>query len=61
MWSIVVTPGLMVGGSDSKHYGKAAKIHIDSTHFHFNSELDGLHGINEKINKEILLMAYDHI
>ena len=50
---IVVTPGLMVGGSDSKHYGKAAKNSYRFNPFPIsNSELEGLHGINEKINKE---------
>ena len=50
---IVVTPGLMVGGSDSKHYGKAAKNSYRFNPFPIsNSELDGLHGINEKINKK---------
>tara|TARA_B100002019_G_scaffold131895_1_gene113372 strand:- start:5 stop:1468 length:1464 start_codon:yes stop_codon:yes gene_type:complete len=50
---IVVTPGLMVGGSDSKHYGKAAKNSYRFNPFPIsNSELDGLHGINEKIKKE---------
>ena len=50
---IIVTPGLMVGGSDSKHYGKAAKNSYRFNPFPIsNSELDGLHGINEKINKE---------
>ena len=49
---IIVTPGLMVGGSDSKHYGKAAKNSYRFNPFPIsNSELDGLHGINEKINK----------
>ena len=50
---IIVTPGLMVGGSDSKHYGKVAKNSYRFNPFPIsNSELDGLHGINEKINKE---------
>ena len=50
---IVVTPGLMAGGSDSKHYGKAAKNSYRFNPFTIsNSELDGLHGINEKINKK---------
>ena len=50
---IIVAPGLMVGGSDSKHYAKAS---INS--FRFNpfplsaGELSGLHGIDEKIRKE---------
>ena len=49
---IIVTPGLMVGGSDSKHYGKAAKNSYRFNPFPIsNSELDGLHGINEKINQ----------
>jgi carboxypeptidase PM20D1 len=49
---IIVTPGLMVGGSDSKHYGKAAKNSYRFNPFPIsNSELDSLHGINEKINQ----------
>jgi carboxypeptidase PM20D1 len=53
---IIVAPGLMVGGSDSKHYEKAAK-----NSFRFNpfplaaDELSGLHGINERIKKEDFL------
>lgn len=50
---IIVVPGLMVGGSDSKHYAKVAK-----NSFRFNpfplaaEELSGLHGIDERIRKE---------
>ena len=53
---IIVAPGLMVGGSDSKHYGKAAK-----NSFRFNpfplaaEELSGLHGIDERIKKDDFL------
>lgn len=55
---IIVAPGLMVGGSDSKHYAKAS---INS--FRFNpfplsaGELSGLHGIDEKIRKEDFLQG----
>ena len=47
---IVVSPGLMVAGSDSKHYAKAA-----DNAFRFNpmvvtqEDLTGFHGTNEKI------------
>ena len=47
---IIVAPGLMVGGSDSRHYGK-----VVGNAFRFNpmivnsSDLTGFHGTNEKI------------
>ena len=47
---IIVAPGLMVGGSDFRHYGKLA-----GNAFRFNliivssSDLTGFHGTNEKI------------
>ena len=53
---IIVAPGLMVGGSDSKHYGKAAK-----NSFRFNpfplaaNELSAIHGIDERIKKDDFL------
>jgi carboxypeptidase PM20D1 len=46
----------MVGGSDSKHYGKAAK-----NSFRFNpfplaaNELSAIHGIDERIKKDDFL------
>ncbi|MCB1645165.1 MAG: M20 family peptidase [Pseudomonadales bacterium] len=49
--SIVVTPGLMVAGSDTRHYGKVA-----DNAFRFNplvvtqADLTGFHGTNEKIS-----------
>ncbi|TNF90672.1 MAG: M20/M25/M40 family metallo-hydrolase [Gammaproteobacteria bacterium] len=52
---IVVVPGLMVAGSDSKHYAKAA-----DNAFRFNpmvvtqEDLTGFHGTNEKISVENL-------
>jgi carboxypeptidase PM20D1 len=48
---IVITPGLMIAGSDSRHYGKVA-----DNAFRFNpltvssSDLTGFHGTNEKIS-----------
>ena len=48
---VVVTPGLMIAGSDSRHYGKVA-----DDAFRFNpftltqAELTGFHGTNEKIS-----------
>jgi carboxypeptidase PM20D1 len=47
---VIVAPGLMVSGSDSRHYGKVA-----DNAFRFNpmivssSDLTGFHGTNEKI------------
>ena len=47
---VVVTPGLMIAGSDSRHYGKVA-----DNAFRFNpmkvsqNDLTGFHGTNEKI------------
>ena len=53
---IIVAPGLMVGGSDSKHYGKAAKHSYRFNPFPLSaSELSGLHGIDERIKKEDFL------
>ena len=53
---IIVAPGLMVGGSDSKHYGKAAKNSYRFNPFPLSaSELSGLHGIDERIKKEDFL------
>jgi carboxypeptidase PM20D1 len=48
---IVVVPGLMIAGSDSRHYGKVA-----DNAFRFNpmvvtqDDLTGFHGTNEKIS-----------
>lgn len=48
--AIVVTPGLMIAGSDTRHYGKVA-----DNAFRFNpmmvsqDDLTGFHGTNEKI------------
>jgi carboxypeptidase PM20D1 len=48
---VVVTPGLMIAGSDSRHYGKVA-----DNAFRFNpmtvtqEDLTGFHGTNEKIS-----------
>ena len=53
---VIVAPGLMVGGSDSKHYGKAAKNSYRFNPFPLSSnELNGLHGIDEKIMKKDFL------
>ena len=50
---IIVAPGLMVGGSDSKHYAKAAKNSFRFNPFPISAdELTSLHGIDEKIKKE---------
>lgn len=52
---VVVTPGLMIAGSDSRHYGKVA-----DNAFRFNpmvvsqDDLTGFHGTNEKISVENL-------
>jgi carboxypeptidase PM20D1 len=49
--TIVVTPGLMIAGSDTRHYGKVA-----DNAFRFNpmmvsqEDLTGFHGTNEKIS-----------
>ena len=48
---VVVTPGLMIAGSDTRHYGKVA-----DNAFRFNpmmvsqADLTGFHGTNEKIS-----------
>jgi carboxypeptidase PM20D1 len=53
---VVVTPGLMIAGSDSKHYAKVA-----DDAFRFNpmvvtqEDLTGFHGTNEKISVENLV------
>ena len=53
---VIVAPGLMVGGSDSKHYAKAAKNSYRFNPFPISSkELNGLHGIDEKIKKKDFL------
>ncbi len=53
---IIVAPGLMVGGSDSKHYGKAAKNSYRFNPFPLSAnELSGLHGIDERIKKDDFL------
>ena len=50
---IIVAPGLMVGGSDSKHYAKAAKNSYRFNPFPLSvNELSGLHGIDERIKKD---------
>jgi carboxypeptidase PM20D1 len=55
---VVVTPGLMIAGSDSRHYGKVA-----DNAFRFNpmtvtpEDLTGFHGTNEKISVENLLQG----
>ncbi len=52
---VVVTPGLMIAGSDSRHYGKVA-----DNAFRFNpmtvsqADLTGFHGTNEKIGVQNL-------
>ena len=52
---LVVTPGLMIAGSDTRHYGKVA-----DNAFRFNpmivtqADLTGFHGTNEKISVENL-------
>jgi carboxypeptidase PM20D1 len=53
---IIVAPGLMVGGSDSKHYAKAAKNSFRFNPFPLSAEeLTRLHGIDERIKKEDFL------
>ena len=53
---VIVAPGLMVGGSDSKHYAKASKNSYRFNPFPLSSnELNGLHGIDEKIKKKDFL------
>ncbi len=52
---VVVTPGLMIAGSDTRHYGRVA-----DNSFRFNpmvqtmEDLSGFHGINEKISVDNL-------
>lgn len=52
---VVVTPGLMIAGSDSRHYGKVA-----DNAFRFNpmtvtpADMSGFHGTNEKIGVQNL-------
>ena len=52
---MVVTPGLMIAGSDSRHYGRVA-----DNAFRFNpmtvsqADLTGFHGTNEKIGVQNL-------
>jgi len=53
---IIVAPGLMVGGSDSKHYAKAAKNSYRFNPFPLSAnELSGLHGVDERIKKNDFL------
>jgi len=53
---VVVTPGLMIAGSDSKHYANVA-----ANAFRFNpmvvtqEDLTGFHGTNEKISRDNLV------
>lgn len=53
--NVIVTPGLMIAGSDSRHYGKVA-----DNAFRFNpmivtqDDLAGFHGTNEKIGLQTL-------
>ena len=52
---VIITPGLMIAGSDSRHYGKVA-----DNAFRFNpltvtsDDLTGFHGTNEKISVDNL-------
>lgn len=49
---VIVVPGLMVGGSDSKHYAKVAKNSYRFNPFLISSnEISGIHGVNERIKK----------
>lgn len=52
---VIVTPGLMIAGSDSKHYGKVAD---DAYRFNpmkvSQADITGFHGTNEKIAVENL-------
>lgn len=49
---VIVVPGLMVGGSDSKHYAKVAKNSYRFNPFLISSnEISGIHGTNERIKK----------
>jgi len=52
---VVVTPGLMIAGSDTRHYGRVAE---NSFRFNpmvqSNDDLAGFHGTNEKIGVENL-------
>jgi len=55
---VVIMPGLMIAGSDSRHYGQVA-----DNAFRFNpmvvtpEDLTGFHGTNEKISVENLVMG----
>ncbi len=47
---VVITPGLMIAGSDSRHYGKVADDAFRFNPFVVSSEdLTGFHGTNESI------------
>lgn len=47
---VVITPGLMIAGSDTRHYGKVADNSFRYNPFVVTSEdLTGFHGTNEKI------------
>jgi carboxypeptidase PM20D1 len=48
---VVVTPGLMIAGSDSRHYGKVADNAFRFNPFTVTQEdMTGFHGTNEKIS-----------
>lgn len=53
---VPVAPGLMVGGSDSRHYGKVADNAYRFNPFPVTAEdIDGFHGTNEHLRVDYLL------
>ena len=53
---VIVAPGLMIAGSDTRHYGKVADNSYRFNPFPLsNKELAGFHGTNEKIRKKDFL------
>lgn len=55
---IAVTPGLMIAGSDSRHYGKVADNAYRFNPFELTQEnLAGFHGTNEKMKIEDFIMG----
>ena len=51
-----VAPGLMIAGSDTRHYGKVADNSYRFNPFPLsNEEFAGFHGTNERIKKKDFL------
>jgi len=63
---VIVTPGLIGGGTDTKHYEKISKNAYRFYPMRANSEnISGVHGINERISisnyKEIVQFVYQFL